>query len=59
MSEASPAKRPSLCGDCDQRFEADSDRAWGASPRREERDQEQDQAVPEQKATGWLSRLCR
>ncbi|MFE0776425.1 replication-relaxation family protein [Streptomyces sp. NPDC058861] len=56
---ASPAKRPSLCGDCDQRFEADLEQAWGVSHRREERDQEQDQAVPEQKATGWLSRLRR
>ncbi|MFE1735108.1 replication-relaxation family protein [Streptomyces bacillaris] len=55
---ASPAKNPSLCGDCDQRFE-DLDRAWGVSPRREERDQEQGQAVPEQKTTGWLSRLRR
>ncbi|MFF8604114.1 replication-relaxation family protein [Streptomyces sp. NPDC015232] len=54
---ASPAKRPSLCGDCDQRFEADLDLAWGVSPRQEERDQEQDQAVPERKATGWFSRL--
>ncbi|MFF5721263.1 replication-relaxation family protein [Streptomyces buecherae] len=25
----SPAKRPSLCGDCDQRFESDLDLAWG------------------------------
>ncbi|MFC7979761.1 hypothetical protein ACFUT3_31570, partial [Streptomyces cinereoruber] len=57
---ASPAKRPSLCEDCDQRFE-DLDRAWGVSPRQEERDQEQeqDQAVPEQKTTGWLSCLRR
>ncbi|MFE3995144.1 replication-relaxation family protein [Streptomyces goshikiensis] len=55
---ASPAKRPSLCGDCDQRFESDLDRAWGVSPQREERDQEQEPAVPEQK-TGWLSRLRR
>ncbi|MFJ2847065.1 hypothetical protein ACIPD2_36310 [Streptomyces griseofuscus] len=57
----SPAKRPSLCGNCDQRFEADLDRAWGVSHRQEERDQEQDreqdQAVPKQKTTGWLSRL--
>ncbi len=56
---ASPAKRPSLCRDCDQRFEADLDRAWGVSHRQEERDQGQDQAVPEQKTTGWLSRLRR
>ncbi|MDV9187626.1 replication-relaxation family protein [Streptomyces sp. SR27] len=53
----SPAKRPSLCGDCDQRFEADLDLAWGVSPRQEERDQEEDQAVPKQKGTGWFSRL--
>lgn len=57
----SPAKRPSLCGDCDQRFEADLGRAWGVSPRQGERDQEQDQeqdqAVPKQKGTGWFSRL--
>ncbi|MGV9761677.1 hypothetical protein ACWDUC_38565 [Streptomyces tricolor] len=55
----SPAKRPSLCGDCDQRFEADSDLAWGVSHQQEERDQEQEPAVPEQKTTGWLSRLRR
>ncbi|MFI1377620.1 replication-relaxation family protein [Streptomyces longwoodensis] len=54
---ASPAKRPSLCGDCDQRFE-DLDRAWGVSPRQEERDQEP--AVPGKKAGGtWLSRFRR
>ncbi|WP_228974748.1 hypothetical protein [Streptomyces sp. DH12] len=56
---ASLAKRPSLCGDCDQRFEADMDLAWGVSPRQEERHQEQEPAVPEQKATGWPSRLRR
>lgn len=50
-------KRPSLCGDCDQRFEADLDRAWGVDHRQEERDQEQEPTVPEQKATGWFSRL--
>ncbi|MEV5358590.1 replication-relaxation family protein [Streptomyces sp. NPDC052693] len=55
----SPAKRPTLCGDCDQRFEADLDLVWGVSHRQEEPDQQQDQAVPEQKATGWLSRLRR
>ncbi|CAL9327285.1 replication-relaxation family protein [Streptomyces sp. SudanB182_2057] len=53
------AKRPSLCGDCDQRFESDVDLAWGVSHRQEERDQEQEPAVPEQKATGWLWRLRR
>ncbi|MFI8504499.1 replication-relaxation family protein [Streptomyces sp. NPDC085524] len=56
---SSPAKHPSLCGDCDQRYELDSDLAWGVSHRQGERDQEPDQAVPEQKATGWLSRLRR
>ncbi|KOG86798.1 hypothetical protein ADK38_28990 [Streptomyces varsoviensis] len=35
---ASPAKHPSLCGDCDQQYEADLDRTWGLSPRREEHD---------------------
>ncbi|MCL7382226.1 replication-relaxation family protein [Streptomyces sp. 35G-GA-8] len=54
----SPAKRPFLCGDCDQRFESDLEQIWGVSPRREQRDQEQEPAVPEQK-TGWLSRLRR
>ncbi|MFI0990542.1 replication-relaxation family protein [Streptomyces exfoliatus] len=53
----SPAKRPSLCGDCDQRFESDLEQTWGVSHRQEERDQEQEQAVPKQKATGWFSRL--
>ncbi|APY84540.1 hypothetical protein DCW30_02845 [Streptomyces alfalfae] len=56
----SPAKLPSLCGDCDQRFEADLDLSWGVSHRQEERDQEQEQAVPEQKAgRTWLSRFRR
>ncbi|MFC8176674.1 replication-relaxation family protein [Streptomyces sp. NPDC057325] len=52
---ASPAKRPTLYGDCDQRFEADLDKTWGVSHRQEEPDQEQ--AVPKQKALGRLSRL--
>ncbi|MEU0235998.1 MULTISPECIES: hypothetical protein [unclassified Streptomyces] len=53
-----PAKRPSLCGDCDQRFEADLDRTWGVSPRQEACDQEQKPAVPEQKTEGrWFSRF--
>ncbi|MEU3226757.1 replication-relaxation family protein [Streptomyces sp. NPDC006976] len=51
--------RPRLCGDCDQQYEADLDRTWGVSPRQEEHDQEQEPAVPEQKASGWLSRLRR
>ncbi|MGI5485155.1 replication-relaxation family protein [Streptomyces lavendofoliae] len=56
----SPAKRPPLCGDCDQRFESDWEQSWGVSHRQEERDQEQNQAVPEQKAGGtWLSRFRR
>ncbi|CAM5544418.1 hypothetical protein I6J39_34185 (plasmid) [Streptomyces californicus] len=55
---ASPAKHPSLCGDCEQQYEGDLDRTWGVSPRREEHDQEQEPAVPEQK-TGRLSRLRR
>ncbi|TXS21342.1 hypothetical protein EAO70_07950 [Streptomyces sp. adm13(2018)] len=54
---SSPAKHPILCGDCDQRFEADLDLTWGVSHRQEERDQEQDQAV--RKQNGWLSRLRR
>ncbi|MGY4966646.1 replication-relaxation family protein [Streptomyces sp. 900105245] len=53
---SSPAKHPTLCGDCDQRYEADSDRAWGVSPRQGERDQEQEPAMPKQKATTWFSR---
>ncbi|KIX79030.1 hypothetical protein SF12_06435 [Streptomyces sp. MBRL 601] len=56
---ASPAKRPSLCGDCDQQFESDLHLAWGVSHRQEERGQEQEPAVPEQKTTGLLSRLRR
>ncbi|MFJ6438596.1 hypothetical protein [Streptomyces sp. NPDC091416] len=44
----SPAKRPSLCEDCDRRFESDLEQTWGVSHRQEE----QDQAVPEQKAGG-------
>ncbi|MEU3879616.1 hypothetical protein [Streptomyces californicus] len=55
---ASPAKHPSLCGDCEQQYEGDLDRTWGVSLRREEHDQEQEPAVPEQK-TGRLSRLRR
>ncbi|MFC9863342.1 MULTISPECIES: hypothetical protein [unclassified Streptomyces] len=53
----SPARHPSLCEDCDQRFESDLEQTWGVNHRQEERDQEQDQAVPKQKATGWFSRL--
>ncbi|MFE2273335.1 replication-relaxation family protein [Streptomyces lavendulae] len=48
--------RPMLCGDCDQRHETDWERTWPGATRQEP---EQDQAVPEQKATGWLSRLRR
>ncbi|MEE1735192.1 hypothetical protein PUR49_01355 [Streptomyces sp. BE147] len=49
--------RPMLCGDCDQRYDTDIEQAWPDEPRQEERDQEQEQAVPKQKAPGWLSRL--
>ncbi|MFJ2774354.1 hypothetical protein [Streptomyces sp. NPDC087300] len=45
--------RPTLCGDCDQRHETDWKQAWPAASR------DQEQAVSEQKATGWLSRLRR
>ncbi|MER6409291.1 hypothetical protein ABT269_38855 [Streptomyces viridosporus] len=56
---ASPEFRPTLCGDCDRRFETDWEQAGpGENHRHEERDQ--DQAVPEQKAGGtWLSRFRR
>ncbi|MFI2511570.1 hypothetical protein [Streptomyces sp. NPDC018972] len=49
-------RRPSLCGDCDQRHETDWEQAWPGVKRQ---DQEQGQAVPKQKVTGWLSRLRR
>ncbi|MGW1769808.1 hypothetical protein ACWCQL_37905 [Streptomyces sp. NPDC002073] len=48
--------RPTLCGDCDRRHETDWEETWPGATRQ---DQEQDQAVPEQKTTGWLSRLRR
>ncbi|WP_078594741.1 replication-relaxation family protein [Streptomyces sp. NRRL S-920] len=54
--------RPTLCGDCDQRQEIDWEEAWPGDPVRPDQDQgqEQDQAVPEQKAGGtWLSRFRR
>ncbi|MFD4635499.1 hypothetical protein ACFVYR_37830 [Streptomyces sp. NPDC058284] len=52
--------RPTLCGACDQRHENDWEQAWpGVKVKRLEQDQEHDRAVPEQKATGWLSRLRR
>ncbi|NEA46884.1 replication-relaxation family protein [Streptomyces sp. SID10815] len=48
--------RPTLCGDCDQRYGTDAQQAWSHEPRHEERGQ----AVPEQKAGGtWLSRFRR
>ncbi|MET9656760.1 hypothetical protein [Streptomyces sp. NPDC006510] len=50
--------RLSLCGDCDQRHETDWEQAWPGAIRRDQ-EQDQDRAVPEQKATGWLSRLRR
>ncbi|WP_329467368.1 hypothetical protein [Streptomyces sp. NBC_01431] len=53
-----PERRPTLCGDCDQRHEIDWEQTWPGAIRQDQ-DQAQDQAVPEQKATGWLSRLRR
>ncbi|MFD3939910.1 replication-relaxation family protein [Streptomyces sp. NPDC058611] len=44
----------SLCEDCDQRYEAGIRQAWPDWPPQE---QEQEQALPEQKAGGWLSRF--
>lgn len=51
--------RPTLCGDCDQRQQIDWEQAWPGNPIRPDQDHEQDQAVPEQRTTGWLSRLRR
>ncbi|MEU2565062.1 replication-relaxation family protein [Streptomyces longispororuber] len=49
--------RPTLCGDCDQQHETELEEAWpGVSKKRH---QEQERVVPEQKATGWFSRLRR
>ncbi|MFF7342051.1 replication-relaxation family protein [Streptomyces sp. NPDC008163] len=48
---------PTLCGTCNQRHETDGYDAWGLTP--PEPEPEQQPAVPEQKATGWLSRLRR
>ncbi|MFC9625029.1 hypothetical protein ACFTXM_35415 [Streptomyces sp. NPDC056930] len=51
-----PESRPSLCGDCDQRFVTDIHQAWP----QEHRHQEQGQDLPEQKAgSTWLSRFRR
>jgi hypothetical protein len=51
-----PEARPTLCGDCDQRYVTNAQQAWPDEPRHEERGQ----AVPEQKAGGtWLSRFRR
>jgi hypothetical protein len=50
--------RPSPCGNCDQRHETDWEQAWPGVIRQDQ-EQDQDQAVPEQKATSWLSRLRR
>ncbi|MFF3735524.1 replication-relaxation family protein [Streptomyces sp. NPDC002476] len=47
--------RPTLCGDCDQQYVTDV-QAWSGTMRQEP---EQDQSVPQQKTTGWLSRLRR
>ncbi|MEU6621945.1 hypothetical protein ABZ926_14390 [Streptomyces litmocidini] len=49
-----PEAHPTLCGGCDQRHGTDWEEAWPDATR-----QEQEPAVPEQKATGWLSRLRR
>ncbi|MFC9624878.1 hypothetical protein ACFTXM_34585 [Streptomyces sp. NPDC056930] len=50
----SQESRPSLCGDCDQRFVTDIHQAWP----HEHRHQEQGQDPPEQKAgSTWLSRF--
>ncbi|GHE56231.1 hypothetical protein GCM10018785_26900 [Streptomyces longispororuber] len=56
-----PEPRPTLCGDCDQQHETDLEEAWPGVKykRHQEQEQEQRQAVPEQKATGWFSRLRR
>ncbi|WP_248511479.1 hypothetical protein [Streptomyces sp. D2-8] len=49
--------RPSLCGDCDRRYDTDVQQAWPGARRHQE---QQGQAVPEQKAGGtWLSRFRR
>ncbi|MFJ9797710.1 hypothetical protein [Streptomyces sp. NPDC101145] len=50
-----PEPRPSLCGDCDRWYVSNAQQAWSD----EHRHEEQDQAVPEQKTTGWFSRLRR
>ncbi len=54
LGRLTPKARPTLCGDCDQRHGTDWEEAWPNATR-----QEQESAVPEQKATGWLSRLRR
>lgn len=49
--------RPSLCGDCDRRYVTDVQQAWPGARRHQE---QQGQAVPEQKAGGtWRSRFRR
>ncbi|MER0450073.1 hypothetical protein ABR738_36965 [Streptomyces sp. Edi4] len=51
--------RPTLGGDCDRRHSrAELEEAWPGATLRDQ-DQEQGQSVPEQKATGWFSRLRR
>ncbi|WP_260334609.1 replication-relaxation family protein [Streptomyces beigongshangae] len=48
--------RPTLCGDCDRRYVTGLEQAWP----NEARHQQQDQAVPGQKAAGtWFSRFRR
>ncbi|MFD5674482.1 hypothetical protein [Streptomyces sp. NPDC127040] len=44
-----------MCEDCDQRYEARIRDAW--LDRHPQQEQEQEQALPEQKAGGWLSRF--
>ncbi|MFE5896905.1 hypothetical protein ACFQ67_05705 [Streptomyces sp. NPDC056488] len=47
---------PTLCEDCDQWHEIDWEQAWPGTTGQEP---EQESAMPEQKAAGWLSRLRR
>ncbi|MGW7137459.1 hypothetical protein [Streptomyces xanthophaeus] len=45
---------PTLCEDCDERYEADIRQAWSDWPPQEQQEQ-RERALPEQKAGGWLS----
>ncbi|PJM98632.1 hypothetical protein CG740_34925 [Streptomyces sp. CB01201] len=55
--------RPTLCGDCDRRhLRAELEEAWPGvliGDLDQVHKQEQEQSVPDQKATGWFSRLRR